>query len=317
MERDTHGTTALLPTLVRDHDDPIADLGMAVHGWLTDYPPTTRKNYASQLNQWLRWCNQHGLDALRTDRHHPRAVRRDHVALYMRQLDEQLGNMPSTIAHKWSTVHSFYSWCLLEEIVERDPTANVRRPKVRDQVMRPYLDRMESGRFLAFAEASSPRDYALITLLLLNGLRISEALDANIETISSERGHHTMVIKGKGSKIATIPLAPRTHRALLAYIGERESGPIFLGREGERMNRHAAARTIRRVARKAKIDKRLSPHSMRRSFITVALDSGVPLRDVQHGARHSDPRVTSRYDQNRVSLDTHPTYVLNGYMAGG
>lgn len=56
---------------------------------------------------------------------------------------------------------------------------------------------------------------------------------------------------------------------------------------------------------------------MRRSFITAALDAGVPLRDVQHSARHADPRVTSRYDQNRKSLDSHCGYVVAAFVAGG
>jgi site-specific recombinase XerD len=303
------GTAVLVPAVVSRDRDPHDELRWAVDGWLASYPSRTQRNYRVQLKQFFDWCTR--------ERLHPFTLRRPDVERYSRlYLTLELNNMDSTVAHKLSTVHSFYRWCFLEDVIDKDPTANGRRPKLRDDAMRPYLDRMESGRFLATAESSDPRDYALITLLLLNGLRITEALEANIETISTERGHHTMVILGKGRKISTIPLAPRTHRAILAYIGERTSGPIFLGREGNRMNRHAAARTVRRIARKAGIDKRLSPHSMRRSYITVALDSGVPLRDVQHGARHSDPRVTARYDQNRTSLDANPTYVLAAYMGG-
>jgi integrase/recombinase XerD len=304
------GTAVLVPAVVSRDRDPREELRIAIHGWLAGYNDPTRRNYAIQLNQFMDWCQR--------ERLHPFELRRQHVEEFARKyLTAELGNMDSTVAHKLSTVRSFYRWCFLEDVIDKDPAANVRRPKVRDDAMRPYLDRMEAGRFLATAEGSGPRDYALITLLLLNGLRITEALQLNIETMSSERGHHTVVVLGKGRKIATVPLAPRTHRALLAYIGERTHGPIFLAASGERMDRHAAARTVRRIARKAGIDKRLSPHSMRRSYITVALDSGVPLRDVQHGARHSDPRVTSRYDQNRTSLDSNPTYVLAAYMGGG
>lgn len=306
----TDGTTVLVPAVVSTDKDPWEELRIAIAGWLAGYTDPTRRNYEVQLKQFMGWCHR--------ERLHPFQLRRQHVEEYARQyLTGELGNMDSTVAHKLSTVRSFYRWCFLEDVIDRDPTANVRRPKIRDDAMRPYLDRMESGRFLATAEGSSPRDYALVTLLLLNGLRITEALETNIETISTERGHHTIVVLGKGHKIATVPLAPRTHRAILAYIGDRRHGPIFLGREGGRMNRHAAARIIRRIAKRAGVDKRLSPHSMRRSYITVALDSGVPLRDVQHGARHSDPRVTSRYDQNRTSLDSNPTYVLAAYMGGG
>jgi site-specific recombinase XerD len=83
------------------------------------------------------------------------------------------------------------------------------------------------------------------------------------------------------------------------YIDERTSGPIFLGAEGGRMDRYAADRTVKRLARRAGITKRLSPHSLRHSFITAALDAGVPLRDVQDAASHADPRTTMRYDRGR------------------
>ncbi|MCP4966224.1 MAG: tyrosine-type recombinase/integrase, partial [bacterium] len=64
-----------------------------------------------------------------------------------------------------------------------------------------------------------------------------------------------------------------------------------------------------RLAKRAGIHKRISPHSLCHSFITAALDAGVPLRDVQDAASHSDPRTTMRYDRARHSLDRHATYV--------
>ena len=57
-------------------------------------------------------------------------------------------------------------------------------------------------------------------------------------------------------------------------------------------------------------------HTMRHAFITAALDAGVPLRDVQEAAGHSDPRTTTRYDRARVSLDRHATYIVATFLAG-
>ncbi len=100
------------------------------------------------------------------------------------------------------------------------------------------------------------------------------------------------------------------------YIGERTTGPIFLGAKGERMDRYAADRTVKRLAGRAGITKRISPHSLRHSFITAALDAGVPLRDVQEAASHADPRTTMRYDRGRGSLDRHATYIVSTFLAG-
>jgi integrase/recombinase XerD len=113
-----------------------------------------------------------------------------------------------------------------------------------------------------------------------------------------------------------IPLAPRTSRAVDLYIDERTTEPIFLGAKGERMDRYAADRMVKRLARRAGTTKRISPHSLRHSFITAALDAGVPLRDVQEAASHADPRTTMRYDRGRGSLDRHATYIVATFGAG-
>jgi integrase/recombinase XerD len=111
-------------------------------------------------------------------------------------------------------------------------------------------------------------------------------------------------------------MAPRTARAIDLCVGERAHGPIFRGAHGQRLDRHAVARIVRRLARAAGVTKRISPHSLRHSFITAALDAGVPLRDVQEAASHADPRTTMRYDRGRQSLDRHATYIVATFVAG-
>ena len=114
----------------------------------------------------------------------------------------------------------------------------------------------------------------------------------------------------------TIPMAPRTARAIDLAVGERCDGPIFLRDDGQRLDRHAAGRIVRRVARKAGIAKRVGPHTLRHAFITAALDAGVPLRDVQEAASHADPRTTMCYDRARVSLDRHAACIVATFLAG-
>jgi integrase len=103
---------------------------------------------------------------------------------------------------------------------------------------------------------------------------------------------------------------------LLATTGMRTMGPIFFGVEGGRMDRYCADRMVKRLVKRAGIDKRISPHSLRHSFITAALDAGVPLRYVQEAASHADPRTTMRYDRARRSLDRHATYIVSTFIAG-
>jgi integrase/recombinase XerD len=125
-----------------------------------------------------------------------------------------------------------------------------------------------------------------------------------------------LTITRKGGKVVTIPLAPRTARAIDLAVGERSEGPIFMSSDGRRLDRHGAARVVGRVARRGAIAKNVGPHTLRHAFITAALDAGVPLRDVQEAASHADPRTTMRYDRARASLDRHATYIVAAYVAG-
>jgi len=193
---------------------------------------------------------------------------------------------------------------------------HVRRPRLDYESNATGLDRNEVGAMLVAAGLAGARDHALISLLALNGLRVSEAIGADIDQLGLERGHRTLVIHRKGGKTVTIPLAPRTARAVDLAVGERCEGPIFRDRAGSRLDRHGAARIVRRIARRAGIFKRVGPHTLRHAFITAALDAGVPLRDVQEAASHADPRTTMRYDRARVSLDRHATYIVSTFIAG-
>ena len=115
-----------------------------------------------------------------------------------------------------------------------------------------------------------PLEHALISLLALNGLRVSEATGADIDHLILERGHRTLTITRKGGNVVTIPLAPRTAPAVDLPIGERCDGPVFLSADERRLDRHGAGRIVRRVAQRTGISKNVGPHTLRHAFITAA-----------------------------------------------
>ena len=95
------------------------------------------------------------------------------------------------------------------------------------------------------------------------------------------------------------------------------AGPLLATAGGARLDQSALWKLVRRMARAAAIPqwRELSPHSMRHTAITLALDAGVPLRDVQDYAGHRDPRTTRGYDRSRASLDRNAAYTLTSYLA--
>jgi integrase/recombinase XerD len=196
-------------------------------------------------------------------------ARRPDIECFARDLEAR-GRARATVTRRLCTIAGFYRYAVEEELLEHSPAAHVRRPRLDYESHATGLDRNELGALLVAAGLGPPGEHALISLLALNGLRVSEATGADIEALGLERGHRTLVITRKGGKVVTIPLAPRTARAIDLAIGERCQGPVFLAPDGRRLDRHGAGRIVRRVARRAGIAKNVGPHTLRHAFITAA-----------------------------------------------
>jgi integrase len=121
---------------------------------------------------------------------------------------------------------------------------------------------------------------------------------------------------GKGAKPAEIPLPIPVLRAVKAATEGRRHGPILLSATGTARTRGAASRLLRRVVREAGVTSPASPHTLRRTFCTAGLISGVPLRDMQYAMRHAGDRTTIRYDMARANLDRHAAHSVAAYLAG-
>lgn len=285
---------------------------LAAAGYLARYRGGTRETYRVSLKLLFDWCGGLGVDVLE-------GMRRPVLELFARYLEDERHNSPATVAHHLSIIKGFYSFAEIDGYIERSPAAHLRMPRVyRDESKTLGLDRMELGSLIQTARASHVMDAALITLMGMLGLRVSEACAVKIEDYQQiERGHRVLRLVGKGGKPATIPLPVPVLRAMDAAAGDRTSGPLLLRRKsGEPMNRKAAALAVERLCKAAGITKKISPHSLRHSYVTACLDAGVPLRDVQVAARHSDPRITARYDRARHNHDRHANHTVAAFLAG-
>ena len=295
--------------LVRTRDDDLFTNpeALALTGFLAGYSGLTRDAYSLDPRLYTEWVTTAGM--------RPFDVRRAHIEAFARHL-EAIGRARATIARRLGTIVCFYRYAEQEGLIEHSPAVHVRRPRMDYESHAIGLDRNELGAMLVAAGLAGARDHALISLLALNGLRVSEAIRARIEDLALERGHRTLTVLRKGGKTVTMPLAPRTARAVDLVVGERFEGTILYGNEGGGLDRHAAARIVSRIGKAAGINKHIGPHTLRHGFITAALDAGVPLRNVQEAASHADPRTTMRYDRARVSLDRHATYIVSTFIAG-
>jgi site-specific recombinase XerD len=302
MERAIIASPLPIVRTTRQSDDLAA-------AFLLGYSGLTRAAYAADLRDFFAFLRHLEIDAL--------DAQRVHVDLYARHLDEIEHRTPSTIARRLSTLSGYFRYAVAEDLIARSPVAHIRRPRVAEESPTTGLTKDELTRLLDAAHEDGPRSYALVSLLALNGLRVAEVLGADVGDLDHERGHRVLRITRKGGKKATVPLAPRTADALDALLAGRTDGPLFRTRTGKRLDQPATWRLVRRLARTANLPNadRLHPHSLRHAFVTLALDAGCSLRDVQDAAGHADPRTTRRYDRARHNLDRHPTYQLAATLA--
>ena len=182
------------------------------------------------------------------------------IETFAREL-EALGRARATVTRRLCTIAGSCKYAVEEELLDHSPAAHARRPRLDYESRATALDRSEPGALLAAAGLGAAAEHALLSLLALNGLRVSEATGADSEHLGLERGHRTLVITRKGGKVVTIPLAPRTARATGLAIGERTEGPLFVAADGGRLDRHGAARIVRRVTRRAGIAKHVGRSS--------------------------------------------------------
>lgn len=287
---------------VPDEMTPPDEAQLAAAAFLARYGGRTLDAYRNDLRAFFQWADDTGLEVF--------AATRPHIETY-RQHMEARGLAASTIDRRLSTVCGYYRFAHIDGRIASNPAQYVRRPKVQPS-NRAGMDRSQLGAFIFTAERY---DHDHATLLGLNGLRVSEACGTNVEDLGAERGHRTLRIIGKGSKPAVIPLVPRTARTIDLTIGERTDGPILRRRDGQRLDRRTAHRWVAAIGKRAGIGH-VHPHMLRAGFIMAALDAGVPLRDVQVAARHSDPRTTTIYDRRRQNFDKHAAYVVVAYLTG-
>lgn len=230
----------------------------------------------------------------------------------------------STVNRSFSALAGFYTYAMHDGQIGYNPAEQARRPKSTDGVPRVGVTRSEVAALLTACNlayypeggAIVRRDRALVFILAVQGLRISEAVNLRWDDIAEEGGYRLAIIRGKGGKVVKVPLAPAVSAALSAWRAVvpsallldssvfrsiRRGGKSF----GASLSRHGAEKRIGYLAGLAGI-RHIHPHLFRHGAITEALAAGAPLHQVQDFARHADPKTTRKYDSNRLTL-ANPT----------
>lgn len=200
----------------------------------------------------------------------------------------------SSVYRHLMSLRMFFRFLIREEILTKDVTALLDTPKVW-QLVPEILTEEEVERLLSAPDADTPigrRDRAILELLYATGIRVSELCNLSVYDIDDD----VIKVKGKGGKERLVPIAKVAVEAVDTYLNEHKTeGPLFVSRGGKRVDRVVVWQRIRYWAKKAGIEKRISPHTLRHSFATHLLERGADLRVIQEMLGHADISTTDRY----------------------
>lgn len=292
-----------LPALARTQAD--GSLEFIILGYLARYPERTRKLYSIHLRQWFEFC------ASLTAPIHPLEAKRAHIEAYGRYLTEQRKIKNSTAKHKIQVICGLYKFATIDGYLTVDPGAHVRRPKVEFMSTTRSVTRPQSANLMAAAKKDGPRTFAIMSVLLYNGLRLGELLAADVEHLGMSNGYHTIHLPNrKGGKIATLGLAPPTAWALHQYLAGRTSGPLFLGDDGQRLRAGVVRRVLRKLCTQIGLEQHITPHGLRHTFVTLARDAGASDRDIMASTSHTDARMLHYYDRSKSAIERNATFFV-------
>jgi len=250
--------------------------------------------YRADLTALSRWLLERRIVMVNTSR----SDLEDFIAFRVKA-----GARPRSTARQLSSFRRFFRYLVRESVIREDPTADIAMPKIGRSLPR-SLTEEEVEALLAAPQVADPlghRDRTMLEVLYATGLRVSELVNLRHSQVSLNQG--VIRILGKGNRERLIPLGEEAMRWLGEFarapraeiLLERQSDYLFPTRRGERMTRQAFWHIIKRYARKASVNKELSPHTLRHAFATHLLNHGADLRVVQMLLGHSDLSTTQIY----------------------
>jgi integrase/recombinase XerD len=227
---------------------------------------------------------------------------------------------PATLNRKTACLRSFYRHLRRAELVDSDPTAEIRPPR-KGRTLPKVLGYAEVKRLLDSVSGSDPadlRDRAILEVMYGCGLRASETIGLEVGSVDLKRGF--LRARGKGSKERIVPLGREATAAVKRYLrsgrgamaGDSDVRALFLNQRGGALTRQGLYKVIQGRATAVGLGDRMSPHTLRHSFATHLLSGGCDLRSVQEMLGHADVATTQIYTHlsadriKEVYFDAHP-----------
>ncbi|MCP4932683.1 MAG: tyrosine recombinase XerC [bacterium] len=219
------------------------------------------------------------------------------------------GASSRSLARTLSALRSFFRYLNHQKIIENQTVLAVQIPKIPHSVPKPLSELkardVMNGVDLVQCNGADPwvlaRDSAVLLLLYGSGLRISEALNLNVQDAPTPT-KDVLRIKGKGSKERIVPVLPVANKAIADYLalcpyGNEGVDPLFLGEKGKRLSPRIIQLVMQRLRGALGLADTATPHALRHSFATHLLGNGGDLREIQELLGHANLSTTQIYTE--------------------
>jgi len=216
----------------------------------------------------------------------------------------ELGMTATSQARIISGIRSFYKYCLLEQLVTKDPSVLLEAPRTR-RTLPDTLSFEEIETLIAQIDQSTPdggRNKAILETMYSCGLRVSELIGLKLSCLYLDVGFVRVI--GKGDKERLVPIGSDAIKYIKLYkdlirshqdIRNGYEDILFLNKRGTGLSRVMIFYIIKSLAAKARITKNISPHTFRHSFATHLVEGGADLRAVQEMLGHESITTTEIY----------------------
>lgn len=229
----------------------------------------------------------------------PAKVEEPMVQRYVAWLYDR-GREKASQARSLSGVKSFFNFLLISDRIESSPAEFVLTPKF-GRHLPDVLTTGEIDRIIAAVDGTTPkeiRDAAMLEVLYSCGLRVSELTSLRIRDLFFGEGY--IRATGKGDKQRLVPISSTARERIHRYLEVRRSArageeTLFLNNRGSSLTRVMIFTILREAARRAGIEKKISPHTFRHSFATHLLEGGASIRQVQELLGHESILTTEIY----------------------
>ena len=254
----------------------------------------TIASYMRDIRQFSQWLRQHeGVDVI--------DATQLNISNFLSHLESD-GRTPATISRNLASLKNFYSYVVSSGFLESTPVTDIRIDRGEKK-----LPQILNGREIelllaqpACVDAKGYRDKAMLEVMYATGIRVTELIDLDVDDVNLEQG----IIKCSTSKKSrTIPLYPAALKALNVYLRDIRAGMVasadeqalFVNISGVRMSRQGFWKILKHYQASARIDKEITPHTLRHSFAVHLLENGADLGSLQELMGHSDISSTQMY----------------------